>query len=172
MRSIPTGLAVLAVTLAAAIAAPADRASDGIQTSKELTLAGAKQIAAAGAAEAKRLDAGGALAVVDTGGHVLYVERLDGTFPAAATVAIDKARTAALFRRETRVFEEAIRGGRVSLTGVSALTPLEGGVPIVVSGVVVGAVGVSGAHSSQEDVGIATVAAAALAREEDGHARR
>jgi uncharacterized protein GlcG (DUF336 family) len=133
-----------------------------IGNGKELTLAGARQVIAAGAAEAKKLNAGGAFAVVDAGGHLLCLERLDGTFPAASTVAIEKARTAAIFRRETRAFEEAIRGGRTSLTAVPAITPLEGGVPIVVEGVVIGAIGVSGAQSSQQDEELAKLAAASL----------
>ena len=129
---------------------------------KTLTLDGAKAVGAAAAAEAKRLSAGGAIAIVDDGGHLLYLERLDNTFPAAATVAIEKARTAATFRRPTSVFEEAIKNGRLSLVAVSVMTPLQGGVPIVVDGQVVGAVGVSGAASAQQDDDIAKVAAMAL----------
>ena len=77
-------------------------------------------------------------------------------------MAVEKARTAAIFRRETRVFEDAIRGGRTSLAAVSVMTPLEGGVPIVVDGVVIGAIGVSGAQSSQQDEELAKLAAASL----------
>jgi uncharacterized protein GlcG (DUF336 family) len=127
-----------------------------------LTLAGAKRVAAAAVAEAMRLNApGGALAVVDDGGHLLYLERLDRTFPAAATVAIEKARTAAQFRRPTSVFEDAIKNGRTSLVAVSAMTPLQGGIPVLVRGVVVGAIGVSGAASAQQDDDIAQAAVAA-----------
>ena len=159
-RSLSQVLLVLALS-------PLTLADDGsgptlVGTGKELTLAGARHVIAAGAAEAMKLNAGGAFAVVDTGGHLLCLERLDGTFPAASTVAIEKARTAAIFRRETRVFEEAIRGGRTSLTAVTAITPLEGGVPILVEGVVVGAIGVSGAQSSQQDEELAKLAAASL----------
>jgi glc operon protein GlcG len=129
---------------------------------KQLTLAGAKAVAAAASAEARRNNAGGAIAVVDDGGHLLYLERLDGTFPAACAVAIDKARTAATFRRPTSVFEDAIRNGRTSLVAVNVMTPLQGGVPITVDGQVVGAVGVSGAASAQQDEDIAKVAAQAV----------
>jgi glc operon protein GlcG len=131
-------------------------------TRKVLTLAGAKLVAGAAAAEAKKLGAGGAIAVVDEGGALVYLERLDGTFPAGATVAVEKARTAATFRRPTSAFEDAIKGGRVSLVAVSAMTPLQGGVPIMVDGQVVGAVGVSGATNAQQDDDIAKIAAAAL----------
>ncbi len=126
-----------------------------------LTLDGAKRVAAAATSEAKRLTApGGAIAVVDDGGHLLYLERLDNTFPAASTVAIEKARTAATFRRPTNVFEDAIKNGRLSLVAVDAMTPLQGGVPIIVGGQVVGAIGVSGAASAQQDDDIAKAAAA------------
>lgn len=126
---------------------------------KGLTLEGARSIATAAAAEAKRLGAGGAIALVDDGGNLLYLERLDNTFPAAATVAFEKARTAATFRKPTRDFEQAIAKGRTSLVAVDVMTPLQGGVPIVIDGQVVGAIGVSGAMSAQQDDDIATVAA-------------
>jgi uncharacterized protein GlcG (DUF336 family) len=126
---------------------------------KGLTLDGARSIATAAATEAKRLGAGGAIAVVDDGGNLLYLERLDNTFPAAATVAFEKARTAATFRKPTRDFEQAIAKGRTSLVAVDVMTPLQGGVPIVIEGQVVGAIGVSGAMSAQQDDDIATVAA-------------
>jgi glc operon protein GlcG len=123
----------------------------------------AKQVAGAAAAEAKRLSApGGAIAVVDGGGHLVYLERLDRTFPAAAVVATEKARTAAVFQRPTADFENAIKGGRHSLLGVSVMTPLQGGVPIRAGGELVGAVGVSGAASAQQDEDIAKAAAASI----------
>jgi glc operon protein GlcG len=130
---------------------------------RTLTLDGARRVADAASAEATRLNApGGAIAVVDDGGHVVLVVRLDNTFPAATSVATGKARTAAQFRRPTSAFEDAIKNGRVSLTAVTEMVPLQGGVPIVVGGQVVGAVGVSGAASAQQDDDIAKVAALAL----------
>ncbi len=129
---------------------------------KVLTLEGAKKIAAAGAVEAKKHHVGGAIAVVDEGGHLLYLERWDGTFPASAPVATAKARTAAIFRFETQVFENAIRKGRNSLTAVPEMLPLEGGVPIIMDGQVIGAVGVSGTASSTQDVDFAKAAIAGL----------
>jgi uncharacterized protein GlcG (DUF336 family)/quercetin dioxygenase-like cupin family protein len=134
-------------------------ASAQVAVRKGLTLDGARSIATAAATEARRLGAGGAIAVVDDGGNLLYLERLDNTFPAAATVAFEKARTAATFRKPTRDFEQAIAKGRTSLVAVDVMTPLQGGVPIVVEGQVVGAIGVSGAMSAQQDDDIATVAA-------------
>jgi glc operon protein GlcG len=137
-------------------------ASAQLAEQKTLSLDGAKAVAEVAAAEARKHHAGGAIAVVDAGGHLIYLARLDQTFPAASAVAIEKARTAATFRRPTRDFENAIKNGRTSLLGVSVMTPLQGGVPIVVGNAVVGAVGVSGATSAQEDDDIAAVAAAAL----------
>lgn len=128
-----------------------------------LSLAQAKQVAAAAVAEARRVGApSGALAIVDDGGHLLYLERLDGTFAAASAVATEKAATAALFRRPSADFESAINGGRVAFLGNREATPLQGGVPLVVDGQVVGAIGVSGAASAQQDTELATAGAAAL----------
>lgn len=157
MNSTLRTLLLAAACLAMAIPAAAQTA-----TKKILTLEGARSVAAAAEAEAKRLQAGGAIAVVDDGGQLLLLVRLDNTFPAAAAVAAEKARTAAQFRRPTQVFEDAIKGGRLSLLGVSVMTPLQGGVPIVVDGEMVGAIGVSGAASAQQDTDIANVAAVAL----------
>ncbi|MFI5318692.1 MAG: heme-binding protein [Myxococcota bacterium] len=127
----------------------------------EMTLALAKKLGAAAEAEAARLGApGGAFAVVDDGGHLVYLVRLDGTFPAAATVSTEKARTAAVFRMPTANLENAIKNGRNALLGVAVMTPLQGGVPVTIGGRVVGAIGVSGSSSAQEDTDIANVVAA------------
>jgi glc operon protein GlcG len=127
-----------------------------------LTLAGARAIAAAAEAEAHRLNTTGAIAVVDDGGNLLYLVRIDNTFPAGAAVATDKARTAATFRMPTRNLEDAVKSGRVSLVAVNEMTPLAGGIPIRVDGQVVGAVGVSGAASAQQDEELAKIAAGAV----------
>ena len=127
-----------------------------------LSLEGARIVAAAAVAEARKGQAGGAIAVVDDGGNLLYLERLDNTFAAAANISIAKARSAAHFQRDTRVFEDAIKNGRVSLVANPELLPLQGGVPVVVNGKVVGAIGVAGANSAQQDEDIAKVAAQAL----------
>ncbi|HEX5050697.1 MAG TPA: heme-binding protein [Planctomycetota bacterium] len=128
---------------------------------KVLTLQGAKQVAAAAIAEARRLRApGAAVAVTDEGGNLLYLERLDGTFAMAAAVSTGKARTAALFQKPTKAFEDLINKGRTAMAALPDFTPLQGGVPVLVDGVVAGAVGVSGAASAQQDDEIANVAAA------------
>jgi glc operon protein GlcG len=129
---------------------------------KILTLAGARAVAAAAEAEAAKGGATPAFAIVDDGGHVLLVVRPETTFAAAADVSVQKARTAALFRKETIAFENAVNGGRYALLGVDVMTPLMGGVPIVVDGQIVGAIGVSGAKSQQQDDAIAHVAALAV----------
>jgi glc operon protein GlcG len=134
-----------------------------------LDLADARRVAALAIAEAQRLNApGGAIAIVDAGGHLVAVERLDNTFPASAAVAIEKARTSAIFRKPTRDFENAVKNGRTSLVAVDVMLPLQGGVPLVRSGIVIGAIGVSGAASAQQDDDIAAAAAAAFETEPTG----
>lgn len=132
-------------------------------TTPVLDLAGATRLAALAADAARARHAGGSIAVVDSGGHLLALNRLDGTFPAAAAVSIEKARTAATFQKPTRDFENAIKNGRHALLGIDVMTPLQGGVPVIVNQVVVGAIGVSGAHSAQEDDDIAQAAVEAFA---------
>lgn len=129
---------------------------------KVLTLDGAKQVAAAAAADAKAHGEGAAIAIVDDGGNTIYLERLDGTFAAGSRISIGKARTAALFKKPTAFFEEIIRGGRTPMIALEDFTPLQGGVPILVGDVVVGAIGVSGAASAQRDEDVAKAGAAAL----------
>jgi glc operon protein GlcG len=132
---------------------------------KGLTLEAAKRVIAAAVAEASRNNAGGAIAVVDAGGHVVALERLDGTFAAGADISVGKARTAALFKKPTSFFEDVINKGRTAMAGLPSqpdFTPLMGGVPIVIDGQVIGAVGVSGAASAKQDDQIATLAAAAV----------
>ena len=160
MRTLP--LRSLGAALAVALlAAGAARAAE----KRVLTLAEAKAVAAAAVEAARQAQApGGAIAVVDDGGHVVYVERLDGTFAAAAPLSIEKARSAAVFQRPTADFENAIKNGRVSLVANPELLPLQGGVPIVAGGQIVGAIGVSGAASAQQDEELAKAGAASLAK--------
>jgi uncharacterized protein GlcG (DUF336 family) len=132
-----------------------------------LTLEGAKKVVAATVAEAKRINApGGSIAVVDEGGNLLAMERLDGSFAASANISIGKARTAALFKKPTKVFEDAIKGGRTSMVTLGGdlqnFTPLQGGVPLEWEGKVVGAIGVSGAASAQQDEELALAGAKSL----------
>ena len=116
---------------------------------------------AAAAAEAAKSRAGGAIAVADDGGNLMALERLDGTFAPGAGISIGKARTAAIFKRPTKAFEDIIKNGRTAMVAIEDFTPLQGGVPIVLDGEVVGAIGVSGAASAQQDEEIALVGAAA-----------
>lgn len=112
----------------------------------------AKAVATAAIAEAQRHGWTMAVAIVDPGGHLVYFERMQDTQTGSVDVAIDKARTAALFRRPTKLFQDAVAGGGeglrvLRLTGV---IPIEGGVPVIISGKVIGAIGVSGGTSEQD----------------------
>jgi len=130
---------------------------------KALTLDGAKHVIAAVEAQAEKNHVGCNIAVVDDGGNLVAFHRVDPTFPAGARVSIGKARTAALFRQPTRNFEEIItQKGRTSMIALDDFTPLEGGVPLVVAGQIVGAVGVSGAASADQDEQFAEAGAAAI----------
>ena len=121
-----------------------------------------KKIAIAAEAEASSHGWAVTIAVVDDGGHLLWLQRLDGAAPVSASIAPAKARTAAIGRRESRVYEEMINGGRFSFISAPTLEGmLEGGVPIVIDGHTVGAVGVSGVKSS-EDAQVARAGIAAL----------
>jgi glc operon protein GlcG len=148
--------------VALAVIAAAGRAQAQVTEGKKtLTLEGAKAIAAAAAAEAKKGNEGGSIAIVDDGGNLMYLERIQPTFPMGATISTEKARTAALFQKPTKILEDAIVGGRTPLLNVWS-APLNGGEPIVVDGQVVGAIGVSGASSAARDAAIAVVGAHAL----------
>jgi glc operon protein GlcG len=151
-----TALALLALTALA---------SAQVVEKKSLNLDGAKKVIDAVKVEAKKLSApGGAIAVVDDGGNLLALERLDGTFAAGSQISIGKARTAALFKRETKAFEEIIKNGRTAMVTLpdSLFTPLQGGVPITIGEQIVGAVGVSGAASAAQDEELALAGAKAL----------
>ena len=125
-----------------------------------ITLNVAKKIAAAAEAEAKRRHLTAVIVVVDDGGHPLLLHRLDDTQVASVEVGIGKARTAAIFRRPSKDFEDQIKEGRVAALALPGATPLQGGIPIVVDGKVIGAIGVSG-ESPQEDEDVAKAGAAA-----------
>src|SRR6516164_9452448 len=130
-----------------------------LPTKKVLTLGLAKRLVAAAEAEAKKLGATVVIAVVDDGGQLILLERLDDTQVASVEVGIGKARTAAIFRRPSKEFEDQTRSGRVAALALPGATPLQGGVPITVDGKVIGAIGVSG-NTPQEDEDIAKVGAA------------
>jgi glc operon protein GlcG len=131
-------------------------------TRKVLSADDVKRIAAAAEAEAVRNQWNVTIAIVDDGGHLLSLQRLDGAPPISSYIAPEKARTAALGRRETKLYEDVINQGRVSFLSAPVLQGmLEGGVPVIVDGQVIGAVGVSGVKSS-EDAQIAKAGIAAL----------
>lgn len=133
-----------------------------MKTKPVLTLEDVKKIAAAAEAHALANNWAVAIAVVDDGGHLLWLQRLDGAIPLAAQIAQAKANTAALGRRETKVYEDMINGGRYSFLSVPGIEGmLEGGVPVMVDGQCVGAVGVSGVKSA-EDAQIAQAGIVAL----------
>ena len=133
-----------------------------MKTKHFLELADIKKIAAAAEAEAVKNQWAVSIAIVDDGGHLLWLQRLDGAAPISSHIAPAKAHTAALGRRESRVYEEMINGGRVSFLSAPQLEGLlEGGVPIVKDGQCLGAVGVSGVKSS-EDAQIARAGIAAI----------
>jgi uncharacterized protein GlcG (DUF336 family) len=110
----------------------------------------AKKLAAAAVVEAKKNGWPVAIAIVDNHGVLVYYEMLDDTQTASANIAIEKARTSAMFRRPTKALEDAIGGGRVAVLGLPGATPIEGGLPIVVGGKISGAIGVSGVTSQQD----------------------
>jgi glc operon protein GlcG len=125
-----------------------------------LTLEAARAMVAAGEAHARANGWNVVIAIVDDGGHAIYLVRMDGTQTASVDVALAKARTAAGFRRPTRALAEIVAAGGVGILAVEGVLPLEGGVPITVDGQVIGAIGVSGV-TSQQDGQIAEAALAA-----------
>lgn len=133
-----------------------------MHTKPVLELEDVHRIAAAAEAEARANSWAVTIAIVDDGGHLLWLQRLDGAAPLSSYIAPGKARTAALGRRESRIYEEMVNQGRVSFLSAPEIEALlEGGVPITVEGAVIGAVGVSGVKSS-EDAQIARAGIAAL----------
>lgn len=133
-----------------------------MKTQSALELADIKAIAAAAEAEALANKWAVSIAIVDSGGHLLWLQRLDGAAPVSAQIAPAKAQTAAVGRRESRLYEEMINGGRISFLSAPGLQGLlEGGVPIMKDGQCIGAVGVSGVKST-EDAQVARAGIAAL----------
>jgi uncharacterized protein GlcG (DUF336 family)/mannose-6-phosphate isomerase-like protein (cupin superfamily) len=146
---------VLSILSVSAFAQVADK--------KSLTLEGARSVITAAKEYARKNNApGGVIAVVDDGGNLVALERLDGTFSAGANISIGKAKTAVMFKRPTKVFEEIIKNGRTAMVALPDFTPLQGGVPISVDGQIIGGVGVSGAASAQQDEELALAGADSL----------
>lgn len=133
---------------------------------RSITLEGARTVISAAKTYAAKNNApGGVIAVVDDGGNLVALERLDGTFSAGANISVGKAKTAVMFKRPTKFFEDIIKNGRTAMVALPDFTPLQGGVPIMLAGQLVGGVGVSGAASAVQDEELAVAGAAALSTE-------
>jgi glc operon protein GlcG len=159
MMNIRTPLTALLMLIIAGLVAPAADAQ--LADRKALTLEGAKRIMAAAEKEATANTWNVAIAIVDEAGELLLFQKMDDVQVASVDIAIGKARSAARFRRPTKALEDTVAKGRTVLMAVDGVLPLEGGVPIVVEGRVIGAVGVSGV-ASQDDARIAEAGIAAL----------
>ncbi len=140
---------LLSLCAAILLAGIAFGASAQTSDKKVLNLDGARKIAAAAEAEAKKNNWNVVIAIVDDGGNLLYLQRMDGTQTGSIQVAIEKARTAQAFKRPTKVLEDAVTGGRNVILALGAL-PIEGGLPVKVGDQVVGAIGVSGVTAPQD----------------------
>jgi glc operon protein GlcG len=145
MRALILTTALLLLPLAAPSAAHAQ-----LVESRIISLNAAKHMMAAAEAEAVRNNWNVAIAIVDAAGELILFTRRDGTQAASVGIAIGKARTAVRFLRPTKALEDAVAGGRTVLVALDDITPLEGGIPIVYNGQVIGAIGVSGVMSSQD----------------------
>ncbi len=149
---------IRAATLSLLLAALAQPAAAQLLDKKTISLAEAKKIAAASEAEARKNNWNVVIAVVDDGGHVIYLQRMDETQVGSVAFAIGKAKTSLYYKRPTKALEDAVAGGRnVVMTFPDAL-PVEGGVPVSSGGKIIGAVGVSGV-TSQQDAQIAKAGA-------------
>jgi len=158
---------IMSLAAVVAVLAGAGTSSAQVLDKPSISLAGARRAIDAAVAAARIKQApGGVIAIVDDGGNLVALERLDNTFAAGARVSIGKARTAALFKKPTSFFEDIIRQGRTPMIALEDFTPLQGGVPILVDGRVVGAIGVSGAASAAQDEELALAGAAALSDED------
>ena len=115
----------------------------------------AKKAAAGAVAEARKNNWGMVIAITDGGGHLVYLERMDGTQYASVDIAVRKAQSAASYRRPSKVFEDAVAAGRNAVLGLTGAMPIEGGVPIVIGGSIVGAIGASGGTAPQDGVAAA-----------------
>lgn len=138
-------------------------ASGAVASKRSLTLEGARKAIDSALSRAYELKTTGVIAVVDDGGNLMALERLDSTFSAGANISIGKARTAALFKKPTRAFEQIIHDGRMAMTALPDFTPLVGGFPIISEGQIIGGIGVSGAASADQDEELARAGAKALA---------
>ncbi len=160
MRIAGKAIGIAALTAAALAATFTAVASAQTLDKKVLSFSAARKMAAAAqeAARAKGVDV--VIVVVDDAGYIILLERMDGAQVASVNVGIGKARTAAIYRRPSKVFEDQVRNGRVAALALADATPLQGGVPVLLAGKVIGAIGVSGdTPQVDEDIAIAGVKA-------------
>jgi uncharacterized protein GlcG (DUF336 family) len=122
-----------------------------MKTRPALTLEDCLKVSAAAEAEARKNGWIVAIAILDDGGHLLHFMRMDGATPANATIALEKGRTAAVSRRSSGKWEEIVKGGRTAMLKMPGILPVQGGLPIVADGSCIGAVGVSGVQSHQDE---------------------
>jgi glc operon protein GlcG len=152
-----------ALSILAALTLAAGSSSAQLADKKALTLRVAKQIAAAAEEEAASNKLTMVIAILDDGGNLIYLERMDETQIGSIEVAQQKARSAVSFKRPTKAFEEAVAGGRTAILKLPGAIPVEGGVPLTAGGKIIGAIGVSGGSSQQDGV-VAKAGADALAK--------
>lgn len=133
-----------------------------MSSKKSMSLAAAKEIAAAAEAEARKNNWNVVIAILDDGANLVYLQRMDGTQIGSIEVAQAKAKSAVNFKRPTKVFEDAVVGGRMAILKLPGALPVEGGIPIMMGDQLVGAIGISGVQSNQDgQIAAAGVAAAA-----------
>jgi glc operon protein GlcG len=140
----------LGVALFTLVPRPASAQQMSLPYGPPVAVETARKVAATAIAEGKKNGWTIAVAIVDTAGDLVFFERMDNTQAGSVTVSQEKARTAARFKRPSKAFEEALAGGRQAILGLPGVTPVEGGVPLIIEGKIVGAVGVSGATSPQD----------------------
>lgn len=150
------------LTLITLFAAATFAFAEDVVNKPALTLDGAKKVGEAAMKFARENNCAPSIAIVDAGGSLLYFVRPEESFSAGANVSIGKAHTAAIFKKPTSFFEDTINKGRFTMTALPDFTPLQGGVPIVVDGQIVGAIGCSGAKSAAQDEEVAKAGAAAF----------
>jgi uncharacterized protein GlcG (DUF336 family) len=136
--------------LAILLGLPSIAIAQGVAYGTPINLETAKKVAASAAQEARKNNFSMAIAIVDTGGHLVYFEKQDDTQIASVEVALAKARSANNFKRPTKALEDAVNSGRNSVLGLPGSVPVEGGIPIIADGKIIGAIGVSGGTSQQD----------------------
>lgn len=146
----PRSLNTLSMSALLVVLSTLQGSAGELPTKPVLSLAVARQIASAAEKHALDNQWNVCISIVDDGGHLVYFQRLDGTQTGSVVVSQEKARTACAFKRPTKVFEEGVTGGRNVLLALPGATPIEGGLPLVVNDVVVGAIGVSGVTAQQD----------------------